>query len=65
MTYATIPAFGGQFTQLYIEMRLAYTVSDPQNPNNYPIYVVDLDLGTCIFSFDDGINSLYRRQLHK
>jgi hypothetical protein len=34
MTYATIPIFGGQFTRLYRETRLAYTVSDPQNPNN-------------------------------
>lgn len=29
MTYATILVFGGQLTQLYREMRLAYTVSDP------------------------------------
>ena len=37
-------------------MRLAYTVSDPQNPNNYPVYVADQDLGNCILSFDDGVN---------
>jgi hypothetical protein len=41
MTYATIPIFDGQFTHLYRETRLAYTVSDPQNPNNYPVYVTD------------------------
>jgi hypothetical protein len=29
MTYATIPIFGGQFTRLYKETRLTYTVSDP------------------------------------
>jgi hypothetical protein len=29
MTYATIPIFGGQFTELYIETRLTYTISDP------------------------------------
>jgi hypothetical protein len=40
MTYATILIFSGQFTRLYRETRLAYTVSDPQNPNNYPVYVV-------------------------
>jgi hypothetical protein len=57
MTYATIPVFGGQFTRLYRETRLAYTVSDPQNPNNYPIYVADQDIGNCILSFDDGVNS--------
>jgi hypothetical protein len=39
MNYAMIPVFGGQFTRLYRETRLAYTVRDPQNPNNYPIYV--------------------------
>jgi hypothetical protein len=57
MTYATIPVFGGQFTQLYRETRLAYMVSDPQNPNNYPVYVVDQDLGNCILSFDDSENN--------
>jgi hypothetical protein len=53
MTYATIPIFGGQFTQLYRETRLDYTVSDPQNPNNYPLYVADQDLGNCILYLDD------------
>jgi ribonuclease HI len=52
MTYAAIPIFGGQFTRLYKETRLAYTVSDPQNPNNYPVYAVDQDLGNCILSLD-------------
>jgi hypothetical protein len=52
MTYATIPFFGGQFTRLYRETRLAYTVSDPQNPNNYPVYVVDQDLKTKNQTFD-------------
>jgi len=53
ITYATILIFGGQFTRLYRETRLAYIVSDPQNPNNYPIYVDDQDLGNCILSIDD------------
>jgi hypothetical protein len=53
MSYATIPIFGGQFTRLYRETRLAYMVSDPQNPNNYPVYVVDQDLGNCILSIDE------------
>jgi hypothetical protein len=56
MMYATIPIFGGQFTRLYRETRLAYTVSDPQNPNNYPVYVTDQDLGNCILSIDDGFD---------
>ena len=45
--------FGGKFTQLYRETRLEYTISDPQNPNNYPVYVVDQDLGNCILSMDE------------
>jgi ribonuclease HI len=32
---------------------LAYTVNDPQNPNNYLVYVVDQDLGICILSIGD------------
>jgi hypothetical protein len=56
MTYATIPVFGGQFTRLYRETRLAFTVSDPHNPNNYPVYIVDQDLGNCILSIDDDID---------
>jgi hypothetical protein len=56
MTYATIPIFGGQFTRLYRETRLAYTVSDPLNPNNYPVYVADQDLGNCILSIDDDLD---------
>jgi hypothetical protein len=53
MTYATIPIFCGHFTKLYRETRLAYIVSDPQNPNNYPVYVSDRDLGNCVLSIDN------------
>jgi hypothetical protein len=56
MKFATIPVFGGQFTRLYRETRLAYIVSDPQNPNNFPIYIADQDLGNCILSFDDNLD---------
>jgi len=62
MTYATIPIFGGQFTQLYRETRLAYTVSDPQNPNNYPVYVVDQDLGNYILSLDDDFEDCIKEE---
>jgi hypothetical protein len=44
MTYMTTPIFGGQFTRLYKETKLAYIVSDPQNPNNYLVYVANQDL---------------------
>jgi hypothetical protein len=56
MTYATFPIFGGQFIHLYRESRLAYTVSEPQNPNNYLVYVIDQDLGNCILSLDDDLD---------
>jgi hypothetical protein len=65
MTYATIPIFGGQFTRLYKETRLAYTVSDPQNPNNYPVYVVDQDLGNCILSIDDDFEECIEEENKK
>jgi hypothetical protein len=38
---------------LYRETTLAYIVSDPKNPNNYPVYVVDQDLRNCILSIND------------
>jgi hypothetical protein len=57
MTYTTIPFFGGHFTRLYRETRLAFTVSDPLSPNNYPVYIVDQDLGNCILSIDDDVDA--------
>jgi hypothetical protein len=30
--------------------------SDPHNPNNYPVYIVDQDLGNCMLSIDDDID---------
>jgi hypothetical protein len=65
MTYATIPIFGGQFTRLYRETRLAYIVSDPQNPNNYPVYVADQDLGNCILSIDDDFEECIEEENKK
>jgi hypothetical protein len=56
MTYATILVFNGQLNRLYRETRLAYTVSDPQNLNNYPVYVTDQDLRICILSIDDNFD---------
>jgi hypothetical protein len=53
MTNTTIPIFGGKFTQMYKKTRLAYTVSEPKNPNNYPVYVSDKELGNFILSIDD------------
>jgi hypothetical protein len=56
MTYATISIFGEQLIRLYRETRLAYTVSNPQNPNKYLVCVTDQDLGNYILSIDDSLN---------
>ena len=48
-SYATIPIFGGEHRRLYREVQLAYLVSDNNNPTNHPIYVVEEDLGSCMF----------------
>jgi hypothetical protein len=65
VTYATIPNFGGQFTRMYKETRLAYTISDPQNPNKYLVYVVDQDLGNCILSIDDDFEECIEEENKK
>ena len=65
MTYATIPIFGGQFTRLYRETRMEYTISDPQNPNNYPVCVVDQDLGNFILSIDDDLEECTKEENKK
>jgi hypothetical protein len=49
LSYATIPVFGGEQWRLYREVRLAYLVSDHNNPTNHPIYVVEDVLGSSIF----------------
>jgi hypothetical protein len=48
MSYETIPIFGEQ-RRLYRETRLAHMVSSKDKPNNHPIYVVDIDIGSSIF----------------
>ena len=51
MSYATIPLFG-QHRKLYRENWLAYLVSSQEKPDNHPIYVVHIDLGSSIFYID-------------
>jgi hypothetical protein len=53
LTYATIPVFGGEHRRLYREVRLAYIVSDHQNPRNHPIYVVEDEMGSSVFHLND------------
>lgn len=44
LTYATIPVFGEK-RRLYREKRMAYIVSSKEKPHNFPIYVIDIELG--------------------
>jgi len=53
LTYATILVFEGEHMRLYSEFRLAYIVSDHQNPSNHPIYVVEDEIGSSIFHIND------------
>jgi hypothetical protein len=53
LSYETIPVFGGEQQRLYKEVRLAYLVSDHNNPTNHPIYVVEYDLGSAIFHMSE------------
>jgi len=50
LTYATIPVFGREHRRLYREVRLAYIVSDHQNLGKNPIYVVEVEIGSSIFT---------------
>jgi hypothetical protein len=54
LSYATIPVFGGELKRLYRENQLAYIISDGKNSVNHPIYVVDIDFGSCILQIDDA-----------
>jgi hypothetical protein len=53
LTYATIPMFRGEHRRLYREVILSYIVSDHQNPRNHPIYVVEGEIGSCVFHLND------------
>ena len=45
LSYATIPVFG-MLRRLYRANRLAYTINNRENPENHPIYSVDIDMGS-------------------
>jgi hypothetical protein len=61
--YATIPVFGGEHRRLYREVRLAYLVSDHQNPSNHPIYAVEDELVSSIFHINDKTNEVSMRKV--
>jgi hypothetical protein len=62
--YATIPVFGGEHRRMYREVRLAYLVSDHENPNNHPIYAVKYELGSSNFHISDKTNESLVGKLH-
>lgn len=47
MSYATIPVFSEQ-RRLYREQKMAYMVSNAEQPNNHPVYSLDTELGSAI-----------------
>ena len=53
MSYATIPVFGEQ-RRLYREKKMAYMVSNAEQPNNHPIYSLDTELGSAILFNEEG-----------
>jgi ribonuclease HI len=54
LSYATILVFGGEHRRLYREAQLAYIISDEANPNNHPIFSLDIDLGFSILQLIDA-----------
>ena len=46
ITYATNLVFGGEFKRLYRETKMAYIISDQQNPSNHLIYAKEKELGS-------------------
>jgi hypothetical protein len=54
LSYAIVLVFGGELKRLYIEIQLAYIINDKINSVNHPIYVVDMDFGSCILQIDDS-----------
>ena len=48
LSYATIPVFGEQ-RRLYKEVRLAYMASNKDKSINYPIYSMEIELGSSVF----------------
>ena len=57
ISYGTILVFGEQ-RRLYIEVKIAYMVSNKDKSVNYPIYSVETELGSSIFYND----SLYEEE---
>ena len=48
MSYATIPVFGIQ-RRIFREQKLACMVTSTERPQNHPIYLLDMEMGSAIF----------------
>ena len=53
LSYAMIPVFGTH-RRLYTENRVAYMISNRENPENHPIYSVDTDMGSSMLFNEAG-----------
>ena len=53
LSYATILVFG-MLRHLYRENRLAYMISNKENPKNLPIYFVDTNMGSSMLFNEAG-----------
>ena len=53
LSYAMIPNFG-TLRRIYRENRLAYMISNRENPENHPIYSVDTDMGSSMLFNEVG-----------
>lgn len=69
MSYITVPIFWGEFRRRYRETKLAYIVSDHQNPTNHPIYSKEKELGSYILhltdEFDPSISEISKQQTNE
>jgi len=62
LSYATILVFGGKSMRLYRENQLAYMISDPKNPTNHSLYVVQNDLDSFVLHMDGDHTKLALEQ---
>ena len=53
LSYDTIPVFGS-LRRLYRENLLAYMISNRENPENHPIYYVDIDMSSSMLFNEAG-----------
>ena len=66
ISYATILVFNEK-RRLYRENRMAHMIISTDNPENHPIYVVDIDLGSTILYNDLSFEEInkWEIQIHK